>query len=125
VSSSRGNSLLRNQRIGGTPMRIVIIGAYGQFGRRIASELARDASLAIVVAGRSPDAAGRLAASLREQFPATQVTPATLDVEAPDLASRLAHLCPGLVIHAAGPFQARDYRVAEAALGCGAHYESE
>jgi hypothetical protein len=45
-----------------------------------------------------------------------------LDVHAPDLASKIRSLAPDLVIHCAGPFQGQDYRVALAALACGAHY---
>jgi saccharopine dehydrogenase-like NADP-dependent oxidoreductase len=37
-------------------------------------------------------------------------------------ARELAALKPDIVIHCAGPFQGQDYRVAEAALDCGAHY---
>ena len=102
--------------------RILIIGAYGQFGRRIACELARHESMCVLVAGRSLESAEELASALRHGGAAAQVMPTTLDVEASSLAFNLARLEPDLVIHAAGPFQQRDYRVAEAALACGAHY---
>lgn len=103
-------------------MRILIIGAYGQFGQRIANELARDTTLDLVVAGRSSNLATQLAGTLRAQFSQARVTAATLDIESPDLIPKLSELRPDLVIHAAGPFQQRDYRVAEAALACRAHY---
>jgi saccharopine dehydrogenase-like NADP-dependent oxidoreductase len=103
-------------------MRILLIGAYGQFGQRIASELARDPLLEITLAGRNADAATTLGATLRDVCPQARISIAILDVESPTLASELAQLTPGVVIHTAGPFQQRDYRVAEAALACGAHY---
>lgn len=103
-------------------MRILIIGAYGQFGQRIATELARDATFDLVLAGRSPCLARQLADTLRTQFSLSQVSSTALDVEKPDLTPRLSELRADLVIHAAGPFQEREYRVAEAALACRAHY---
>jgi hypothetical protein len=43
-------------------------------------------------------------------------------VDIGDPAAAIADCRPGLVIHTVGPFQAQDYRVAEAAIACGAHY---
>jgi saccharopine dehydrogenase-like NADP-dependent oxidoreductase len=40
----------------------------------------------------------------------------------PDLAQQLRALDIGLVIHTAGPFQAQDYGVAQAAAQAGCHY---
>ncbi|MGY4515184.1 saccharopine dehydrogenase NADP-binding domain-containing protein [Lysobacter sp. HA18] len=103
-------------------MRILVIGAYGQFGQRIASELVQDAAMQVIVAGRSASAADGFASDLRKRYPDASVTAASLDVESADLQSKIAALAPDVVIHTAGPFQQRDYRVAEAALACGAHY---
>ncbi|GAB2502067.1 saccharopine dehydrogenase family protein [Lysobacter humi (ex Lee et al. 2017)] len=97
--------------------RVLLIGAYGQFGRRIAGELARDPDLQLVLAGRDVAKARALAATLGGDVLATAI-----DVEAAALDTAIAAQSPELVIHAAGPFQQRDYRVAEAALACGAHY---
>jgi saccharopine dehydrogenase-like NADP-dependent oxidoreductase len=47
---------------------------------------------------------------------------ATLDIDDPRFGDALRALGPALVIHCAGPFQNQDYRVALAALSCGAHY---
>ena len=99
--------------------RILLIGAYGQFGRRIAQELARD-DIELVLAGRDVGRARDFAASLHGA--AAALRPAALDVESPRIAQDIASLAPDLVIHTAGPFQARDYRVAEAAIAAGAHY---
>lgn len=102
--------------------RIVIIGAYGQFGRRIASALARDDLLALVLAGRNLRSAEALGLELRQHGTGAAISSATLDVESASFADDLAQLRPRLVIHTAGPFQQRDYRVAEAAMASGAHY---
>lgn len=45
-----------------------------------------------------------------------------MDLFAPDFSAVLGTLQPDVVIHCAGPFQAQDYRVARAAMECGAHY---
>jgi saccharopine dehydrogenase-like NADP-dependent oxidoreductase len=79
--------------------RVVVIGGGGVFGRRAADLLRRDAGIECVVVGREG-----------------------LDVQAPDLPQRLGALAPAAVVHCAGPFQQHDYRVADAALACGAHY---
>lgn len=84
-------------------MRIVILGGAGNFGARIVRALQADERIEIVVASRrSPEA--------------------PIDIDAPDLATRLRDLAPALVIHCIGPFQGQDYRVAQAALEAGAHY---
>lgn len=104
-----------------TPFRILILGGYGQFGRRIVAALARDEGLDLVVAGRHRQAAQDLIDRLQPHAHATLVADA-IDHEAPDFASKLASLAPQLVIHTAGPFQGGSYRVAEAALAARAHY---
>lgn len=102
--------------------RILIIGAYGQFGRRIACALGGDELLHLVLAGRSADDAKKLALELQQRGAKAELSTATLDVESGSLQAALAQLQVELVIHAAGPFQERDYRVAEASARAGAHY---
>jgi hypothetical protein len=103
--------------------RVLIIGAYGQFGRRIVEALARDKVFTLLVAGRDAQASNTLAVRLRAAT-TTQaaIESSSLDVEADTLVGSFAALRPNLVIHTAGPFQQRDYHVATAALNCGAHY---
>lgn len=102
--------------------RVAIVGAYGQFGQRIASALAGDAGIELVLCGRRLEAAQSLAEQLQQQDPCARVSAAALDVDASGLPAAIAALQAQLLIHTAGPFQNRDYRVAEAALQCGAHY---
>lgn len=101
----------------GMVFRIVLIGATGVFGSRIARRLVGDPRMELVLAGRRRSALEVLRGEL-----GVPVEVAELDVLAEDLPGRLAALRPALVIHAAGPFQAQDYRVAEASLACGSHY---
>lgn len=101
--------------------RVLLLGATGVFGARLARRLASDGRFEPILAGRSPGALRVLADEVAAAA-GRSVTVASLDVFAGDFAARLAALQPQLVIHAAGPFQAQDYRVAEACLGCGSHY---
>lgn len=99
-------------------LRVVVIGATGVFGSRIARRLAHDRRFSLVLTGR------RLAPleALRAELGDTSADIAELDTERADAAARLGSLQPQLVIHTAGPFQGQDYRVAEACLAIGSDY---
>jgi NAD(P)-dependent dehydrogenase (short-subunit alcohol dehydrogenase family) len=92
-------------------MRVIVIGGLGNFGARICKRLSQEDGFKIVATSRHA-----------EKTSAANVELATLDIENPELAGQLKALTPDLVIHCAGPFQNQDYRVALAALACGAHY---
>lgn len=96
----------------------VVLGGYGSFGRLISASLAKHAQLRVIVAGRHLRAAQELCRSLG----AASLEPVLLDCTAPDFPSRLASLCPSVVIDAVGPFQARSYAAARACIDIGAHY---
>jgi len=98
--------------------RVLLIGATGVFGARIAARLAHDARFALTLAGRTP----ATLAHLQRELADPSVRTAVIDVEATDFQRTLCSLRPELVIHAAGPFQAQDYRVAKACLACGSDY---
>lgn len=99
-------------------LHVLLIGASGVFGSRIARQLAGDPRFRLTLAGRQ--LAGL--ATLRKSLDDPSVQMAALDVATTGLAEALTALRPELVIHAAGPFQAQDYRVAEACLACGSDY---
>ena len=96
-------------------IRVVsVLGGYGIFGGRIAEALARDSRCRVRVVGRNAKIGGNFAHRIGAEFRA-----GVLD----DRAS-LHRAIEGsfLVIHAAGPFQGADYRVAEHCLETGGHY---
>jgi saccharopine dehydrogenase-like NADP-dependent oxidoreductase len=99
-------------------MRVLLIGASGVFGARIAARLAHDERFKLTLAGRTRAALERLRNELAD--PSVQV--AVIDLDAADFQDTLRSHAPDLVIHAAGPFQAQDYRVAKACLACGSDY---
>ena len=97
------------------PVRILVLGGYGNFGRRICRALSSDDLLAIVAAGRHPPRADL------EPIPG-KTKAVALDIDSPDLAARLRALSPDIVVNCVGPFQGQGYRVAEAAIAAGSHY---
>ncbi len=98
-------------------MRVLLIGATGAFGSRLAARLSGIAGLDLVLAARSLPALERLRASLAPGAAAT-LSVARFDRRRPDLAA----LRPGIVVDAAGPFQDGDLGLARAAIAAGAHY---
>ena len=99
-------------------LRVVVIGATGVFGSRIARRLAHDARFELILAARRAESLEALYASIGD----ARLQVATLDAGHPNFRHALAAWRPQLVVHAAGPFQGQDYRVAEACMACGSHY---
>ena len=99
------------------PLKTLVLGGYGNFGARICRALSADPTLQLLVGGRDRQRADALALELGHGAQGLAI-----DHSAPDLAQNLRQLGVTLLIHAAGPFQQQNYRVAEAAAAAGAHY---
>ena len=100
------------------PVTVLILGGCGFFGSRIASTLASDRDINLLIGSRDSGSARALAMSLGlSDAHGIEVDP--FDAA---LTNRLRDLRVGLVIHAAGPYQGQDYRVAWAAIEAGVHY---
>jgi hypothetical protein len=97
-------------------MKVLILGGYGNFGKRIAHLLTRK-GVAVIVAGRD----GAKAAALANVLPPKLVDMAVFDAKS-DLLARLEILKPLVVINTCGPFQNADYGIARACIAGGAHY---
>ncbi|NMR25776.1 saccharopine dehydrogenase [Pseudoalteromonas sp. NEC-BIFX-2020_015] len=100
---------------------VVVLGGYGNFGKRIVENLAKTAGITILIAGRNNDKAIALAKHLQPKVAAI-LAPLVIDIFADDFKARLTSLAPFLVIHTSGPFQGQDYRVPNACIECGSHY---
>jgi hypothetical protein len=98
-------------------LRVLVLGGYGNFGGYICRALANDERIQLIIAGRDRAKAQASADRLGAANPALA---AKVDIGDPIVA--MASSEPDLVIHTVGPFQQQDYRVAEAAIACGAHY---
>jgi hypothetical protein len=92
---------------------VLILGGYGNFGKRIAAALTRH-GVSVVIAGRHRDKAEALAAQL-------QAKAVALDAER-DLDAYLASTKTAVVVNTCGPFQGKDYRIAGACIRHKTHY---
>ena len=99
------------------PLRVAIIGGYGNFGAHVARSLAGDPAIQLIIAGRSLAKAEACVAALDASNPAEA---GVYDLAGP--AEALTVLRPDLVINIVGPYNGQSYAVAEAAIACGAHY---
>jgi hypothetical protein len=93
--------------------KILVLGGYGSFGRRISRILAAIPSVDCVIGGRHPSLAGQTAGE--------NITVVEVNVNEP---ASLRRALEGVfaVVNAVGPFQERDYTVAETCAGRGIHY---
>jgi len=98
---------------------ILVLGGYGNFGKRIVQELSKDARLEILVAGRDIAKAAALADSYKGA--AAEVKPCLLDIT-DGFPTALAALSPHIVIHTCGPFQGQGYDIARACIALGCDY---
>jgi hypothetical protein len=96
--------------------RVLILGGYGNFGKRIARMLTRQ-NIHVVIAGRDP----AKAQSLVNALPPSLAEIAVFDVMQ-NLAGQLQILKPAVVINTCGPFQTNDYSVAKTCIAHGVHY---
>ncbi|HWU48764.1 MAG TPA: saccharopine dehydrogenase NADP-binding domain-containing protein [Asticcacaulis sp.] len=93
---------------------VLILGGYGNFGKRIALALSAR-GVPVIVAGRDLGKAEALAAQL------AHARAARIDIHN-GLDDALRDLQPAVVIHTCGPYQGSDYAVARACLRAGCHY---
>lgn len=96
--------------------KVLILGGYGNFGKRIARALAGSGT-SVVIAGRDATRAQACAAEL----PHGLAEAVAFDVRH-DLPERLSGIRPAVVVNTCGPFQTSDYSVAETCIDAGAHY---
>jgi len=99
---------------------VLVIGAGGVFGSRLAEGLLRQ-GFGVVVAGRGRARAEGLAARLRAAFPGAAVAVAVLDT-ATLTAGQLKATGAAVVADMAGPFQGAEPTTARAAIAAGLHY---
>lgn len=96
------------------PNEILILGGYGNFGKRIARALSRH-GLPLIISGRDLSKAEALCREL------PNARPLRLDIHG-GLTDALSAERPSVVIHTSGPFQGSDYAVARACIAARVHY---
>jgi len=101
--------------------RVIVLGGYGNFGKRIVENLATIEGIVVTVAGRELGKAQALLNDIKRGA-AAQLEAIELNYLADDFTTNLCRLKPFIVIHTCGPFQGQDYRVPKACAAIGAHY---
>lgn len=103
-------------------MIILVLGGYGNFGKRISEFLSKQPNICLMIAGRSLEKANQLCEKFRAAHCLAEVKPVALDIFSEEFSQQVNALKPFLVIHTSGPFQGQDYRVPQACIDAGAHY---
>lgn len=100
--------------------KVLILGAYGIFGKRITQSLAK-ANIPIIMAGRDNNKITELTNEAKRIPNTASVETAVFDINK-DIHKQLALLKPYLVINTCGPFQIANYNIAEACIEHAIHY---
>jgi hypothetical protein len=103
-------------------VRVLVLGGYGFFGRRLVERLVLQPGLEIIVAGRSAAKGEALVRDMASSCAGSPLSNCVLDTQAAGFAQELAALGPRIVVHTAGPFQGQAYDVAKACIAAHAHY---
>lgn len=101
------------------PRRIMLVGATGFFGARLAGHLARIDDIELLVTSRTLARAEALASKVRNT---STIIPIAFDRNDRDAADKIRQIKPWLVIDASGPFQSASYELAQTAIAAGAHW---
>jgi hypothetical protein len=96
--------------------KVLILGGYGNFGKRIARMLTRQ-NISVIIAGRDFVKAEKLVLEL----PASYGSAVAFDIKK-ELSAQFSILKPTVVINTCGPFQNNDYTVAETCIKQGINY---
>ena len=102
------------------PLRVLVLGGYGFFGKRLVERLAAQPHFHLIVAGRSAAKGQGLLRSLSHARASLEAS--VIDIADPALPQRIKDLEAQVVVHTAGPFQGQDFGVARACIAAGAHY---
>ena len=102
--------------------RVVILGGYGNFGKRIAESLSALEGITVLIAGRNVQKSQQLCQQLSSTGVNAALEAVGIDIYSSQFVDDLKALSPDLVIHTGGPFQGQDYRVPEACIAVGSHY---
>jgi hypothetical protein len=97
-------------------LRVLLIGAAGVFGSRLAELLARERNIHLILAGRTSSTLEKIAGSCDCSCEITILDRNLIS------ADNLRDINCHLVIDAAGPFQTHNVQVIEAAIAAGVHY---
>lgn len=101
--------------------KVLILGGYGNFGKRIVEGLSDLEGITLLIAGRNINKAEALKKRLAKNSQAN-LQAVFIDIEAPNFKNILESLSPDIAIHTSGPFQNQGLHVPQACLEAGIHY---
>ena len=99
---------------------ILILGGYGNFGKRIARTLVKD-GYEVIIAGRSESKANSIINAIIADFPNANIHAAIFDAEV-SLDENLKKLTPKVLINTIGPFQSKNYEIAQICIENNVNY---
>src|SRR5579864_5984352 len=100
--------------------KILILGASGNFGSKIAKGLAKS-NIPIIIAARQEQPLVLLKNEIHKLNPDSSTDIVTFDVKK-EISQQLAILKPSVVINTCGPFQSADYSIASCCIDLNIHY---
>lgn len=100
--------------------KIMILGGYGHFGKKIAEALIKD-NIPIIIVGRSENTLINTIKNLKGKFPEAIIDGSCFDIYT-CLDEKLKELKPSVVIHTCGPFQNQNFEIAKICIENKAHY---
>lgn len=104
-----------------SPRRVVVVGASGTFGRRLARHLAREPAFELVLTARQRSRSQAICDALAAEGARAALRAVAFERgDSPGVA--FTRLSPWAVVDCSGPFQCTDFALATAALGAGAHF---
>jgi saccharopine dehydrogenase-like NADP-dependent oxidoreductase len=107
--------------LGGYELKtILVLGGYGNFGKRIVADLANIKNIKILICGRSLAKAQALVEQLEHRCVAT-LQACVMDHLSVEFADKMKQVSPDVVIHTGGPFQGQKYTVLTVCAQIGSH----
>jgi hypothetical protein len=100
--------------------KILILGASGNFGSKIAKGLAKS-NISIIISGRREQALVAVKNEIHQLHPNSAIKMVSFDVKK-ELLHQLSILKPAVVINTCGPFQTADYFIASCCIDLNIHY---
>lgn len=100
--------------------KVMILGAAGNFGSKIAKKLAY-ADIPLILVGRNQQNLHILKHDIEQDYPKSSLQLVTFDIEV-EITKKLHEFKPFIVINTCGPFQKSNYNVALASINLGIHY---
>lgn len=99
---------------------VLVLGGYGNFGKRICLALAKT-GIDVIMVGRSAEHASSCANDIKTKIPDAKITIETADINK-DLSQLLNKNKPAVVINTVGPFQGSNYDIVKACIDHQVHY---